>query len=189
MLGIQIPHNPRLERAYTEEWTAEETQTLIAIYPTATNKELRKAIPNKTLRQCSSRASALRAWGADIPARKQEHHAADSRLRASRLQTCDKRPGKNGYPGISFINELQKWRAQITFNRKTYAIGTFETKEDAAAARQLVNEAVQPIIESMNNRIRRLRENGDTESLKQLQHKTAIAFEQAVRDTRRLLRK
>jgi len=40
----------------------------------------------------------------------------------------------SGYTGV--VSYRGRWRAQITFKRKTYNLGTYETIEDAAAARQ-----------------------------------------------------
>lgn len=43
---------------------------------------------------------------------------------------------KSGIKGVSWDKKRQKWAAQITFKRKVYNLGRYDTKEDAAKARQ-----------------------------------------------------
>lgn len=42
----------------------------------------------------------------------------------------------SGYTGVYWSSNTQKWRAQITFRRKTYFLGAFDQIEDAIAARK-----------------------------------------------------
>lgn len=46
----------------------------------------------------------------------------------------------SGYRGVSFSNEKQKWRATICIDRKCYFIGAYNTPEEAAEARKLVED-------------------------------------------------
>ncbi len=43
----------------------------------------------------------------------------------------------SGAKGISYDKKLNKWKAQIMFNRKTYHLGYFDNIEDAIDARKL----------------------------------------------------
>lgn len=45
----------------------------------------------------------------------------------------------SGYTGV-YWSSTQKWRAQITFRRKTYYLGSFAHIEDAIAARKCGEE-------------------------------------------------
>jgi hypothetical protein len=42
----------------------------------------------------------------------------------------------SGYKGVTWSKATQKWRAQIKLNNKSYHLGVFQTKEDAAKAYQ-----------------------------------------------------
>lgn len=47
---------------------------------------------------------------------------------------------KTGIKGVSWMTSKQKYRAQITFKRKTYNLGYFDKLEDAAEARKKAEE-------------------------------------------------
>jgi len=40
----------------------------------------------------------------------------------------------SGYTGVQWVKSAKKWRAVITVNKKTYYLGLFEDKKDAARA-------------------------------------------------------
>ena len=46
----------------------------------------------------------------------------------------------SGIPGVSWRKDRNKWRAFITINGKQKALGLYENKEDAIAARKLAEE-------------------------------------------------
>lgn len=46
----------------------------------------------------------------------------------------------SGVPGVSWRKDRNKWRAFITINGKQKALGLYENKEDAIAARKLAEE-------------------------------------------------
>ena len=50
-----------------------------------------------------------------------------------RNQGIDRR-NKSGVKGVWWVGSQQKWRAGITVDRKRYYLGSFSSKEDAAAA-------------------------------------------------------
>ena len=47
---------------------------------------------------------------------------------------------KSGYAGVFWDKSSQRWRAVITFNKKTTWLGSFIDKRDAIKARQLAKE-------------------------------------------------
>lgn len=47
-----------------------------------------------------------------------------------------KRTSKSGVPGVRWRGDRGRWTAQIRVGYKTYALGSFATKEEAIAARQ-----------------------------------------------------
>lgn len=53
----------------------------------------------------------------------------------------------SGYTGVYWSSSTQKWRAQITFRRKTYYLGAFEHIEDAIAARKCGEEMHKNFLE------------------------------------------
>lgn len=60
--------------------------------------------------------------------------------RATRSQNSMNRKGSvNGtskYKGVSFETQTRKWRAQISFNKKSIKLGRFNTEEEASEAYQ-----------------------------------------------------
>ena len=44
---------------------------------------------------------------------------------------------KTGYTGIYYIKNRNKWRAEITFQKKKYYLGYYDRKQDAIEARKL----------------------------------------------------
>lgn len=46
------------------------------------------------------------------------------------------RSNTSGHTGVYWSDRAEKWRAQITFRRKTYCLGSFDKIEDAVAARK-----------------------------------------------------
>lgn len=48
--------------------------------------------------------------------------------------TAMRRNNTSGYPGVYWFKPLKKWRAKIMCNRKEYALGQFDSAEDAAEA-------------------------------------------------------
>lgn len=58
--------------------------------------------------------------------------------------TLDKRLSSNtsGYTGVYWNGKSQKWRAQITFQGKTYYLGSFRDIADAVKIRQEAEEAI-----------------------------------------------
>lgn len=54
--------------------------------------------------------------------------------------------------GIGFRKDTKKWRAVITVNNKQITLGSFNTKEEAIAARKAAEDKYfKPIIEKYNN--------------------------------------
>jgi len=49
---------------------------------------------------------------------------------------------KSGYPGIKWNKRLNKWQAQITFNKQRIHLGVFENLQDAIASRRLAEYGV-----------------------------------------------
>lgn len=52
------------------------------------------------------------------------------------------RNNTSGIKGVRFCNRHNKWRAQITLNYKLMHLGTFETAEEAIAARMTAQKAL-----------------------------------------------
>lgn len=58
---------------------------------------------------------------------------------------------KTGYKGVYHDRRYGTWNARVTVNRKTIHLGTFQTKEEAIAARKAGEEKYYlPQLESMN---------------------------------------
>lgn len=56
---------------------------------------------------------------------------------------------KSGIKGVSWRNDSNKWRAQITLNGKIYCLGSYESKEDAIKARKAAEEKYfKPLLET-----------------------------------------
>lgn len=76
------------------------------------------------------------------------HIRYDNRLCNLRLVSCvdnARNKGKSpkntsGYTGVYYRKDCGKWRACISVNNKTVNLGTFETKEEALAARKLAEK-------------------------------------------------
>ncbi|GIO13551.1 AP2 domain-containing protein [Cohnella xylanilytica] len=55
---------------------------------------------------------------------------------------------KSGHKGVMWDKRKQRWKAYIGFQGKNYALGSFMTKEEAIAARQIAEEKYhKPILE------------------------------------------
>lgn len=75
---------------------------------------------------------------------------------------------------------LQRWVAKIRVQKQEYRIGQFLRKEDAVAARQLVNEAIGPILDNLAAETRRLEAAGDAATIPQMQAEKLEAIKQAI---------
>jgi hypothetical protein len=59
---------------------------------------------------------------------------AQAKAKPLRASWSSKRPTSSGYFGVYQSNKSTRWCAQISRNSKVFSIGTFDTKEEAAAA-------------------------------------------------------
>ena len=70
------------------------------------------------------------------------------------LNSLTQKKSKNntsGVKGVSWDSSRGKWRAQITFKRKNYGLGSYSTKEEAIRARKEAEEKLfKPILEKYN---------------------------------------
>ncbi len=65
---------------------------------------------------------------------------------AENAQNCSSR-GRSQYRGVSFQEDIQRWRAQHRLGGKRYHIGTFDTEEEAAEAARVWRRIYMPYAE------------------------------------------
>lgn len=63
------------------------------------------------------------------------------------ISAIDGRRNKNknntsGYNGVSWHSQLEKWRAYITFQRKQYSLGVYDSMDDAIEARKTAEKEI-----------------------------------------------
>lgn len=140
--GINIP--PRtVERA--TDWTEAETRILVENWSSTTIGRLLTKLPGRTAQECSDRVQHLKETGIAIPKRNRN-------LTVDRRTTClsaykreSQKAGPNDFTGVHKSRQDGKWIAAIAFYRKRYYIIGTENKTDAIAARQRINNALEPI--------------------------------------------
>lgn len=201
--GVAVPSRSSAQLDNRQQaWSAEQTRVLIEIYPTASHKELQHRT-GKTLRQCSIKVRKLRQAGIEIPER-QVHRGPNRSPDAKRKPQPpkDRRPpdtrttckaniallnkrdtistNTSGTTGVYFSNMLQRWIAKIRVQKQEYRIGQFLRKEDAVAARQLVNEAIGPILNSLAAETRRLEAANNAAAIPQMQAEKLEEIKQAI---------
>lgn len=201
--GVAVPNRSSAQLANRQQaWSAEQTRILIEIYPTAPHEELQRRT-GKTLRQCSIKVRKLRQAGIEIPERQahrgpnrspdakrkpqppKEQRPPDTRTTCkANIALLNKRgtisTNTSGTTGVYFSNMLQRWVAKIRVQKQEYRIGQFLRKEDAVAARQLVNEAIGPILDNLAAETRRLEAAGDAATIPQMQAEKLEAIKQAI---------
>jgi len=71
-----------------------------------------------------------------------DNRISNLRVVATKRENCRNQAKKQGLSGICGVlaRPSKRWQAQIKGDGKLVCLGTFDTKEEAAAARQAANE-------------------------------------------------
>lgn len=163
--GVPIPRRVVCSdagRAY-ERWATVDASDLIQMWPTATDNEILARFSGKTLEQCSEKICELRKCGIDVP-RRNAQSGLNNVSRGTRPNLLRKRSvtaaNTSGHKGVVYNAQTNKWRAQITVCHNDYHLGRFECKEDAIAARQLIDARIEPLLRKMAEEATELKSNG-----------------------------
>lgn len=149
--GIPIPYRPICPVGDKTDniWQPNDVQDLMLMWEHATDEEILERFSDKTLQQCVNKIRNMRKCGFEIPLRTARGSTADKNhgTRISLLEKSDTiASNKSGHTGVTYKQSTNKWTAQIKICKRQYALGSFEQKEDAIAARQLIEELIAPIL-------------------------------------------